>query len=95
MFFKSDYEWNFIDDILFIEDLNLGGMPVTNNIESILSVLRDKIGEKITDAKIIYRDSEGIWNGVIPEWTVGGCSGVRFYYIGETYLEKAINKIIR
>lgn len=68
-------------------------MSVTNNIENVLSEIRDEMGEKITDATIIYRDSEGIWDGVIPEWTIDRCSSVRFYYIGETSLVKAIKKI--
>jgi len=93
MLSKSDYEWEFEDNILFIQDLNFGRMSVTNNMENVLSEIRDKIGEKIIGAKIIYKDSEGFWDGVIPEWTIDGCSSVRFYYIGETSLVKAIKKI--
>jgi hypothetical protein len=90
---KSDYKWKFKDNILFIQDLNLGRMSVTNNIENVLSEIKDEMGEKITEAKIIYKDSQGVWDGVIPEWTTEGCSSVRFYYIGETSLVKAIKKI--
>lgn len=92
---KSDYEWRFKDNILFIEDLNLGRMSVTNNMENVLSEIRDKIGEKIIGAKIIYKDSEGFWDGVIPEWTIKECLNVRFYYIGEISLIKAIDKMIK
>lgn len=94
MFGKSDYGWIFEDNILTIEDFDLGGVSVTNNIENILKDLRSEIGEKITDSQIIFRGSDGMWCGVIPEWTVGGLSGVRFYHIGETSLAESIKKII-
>lgn len=87
---KSDYEWRFKDGILSIEDLNLGKMSVTNNMENVLTEIRSKIGDKILDAKIVYCDSEGEWDGVIPEWTITGCSNVQFYFIGEKSFEKAI-----
>jgi hypothetical protein len=86
----SDYEWRFKDGILAIEDLNLGKMSVTNNMENVLTEIRSKIGDKILDAKIVYRDSEGSWGGVIPEWTIAGCSDVQFYFIEEKSFEKAI-----
>jgi len=90
---KSDYQWNFSDGILTIEDLNSGGMSVTNNMENILSEIKQKVGNKIHEAKIIYRDSEMVWDGVEAEWTVGGCSDVSFYSIREFYVKEAIKKI--
>ena len=92
---KSDYKWNFSERILTIEDLNMGRMSVTNNIVNILSEIKQQIGNKIHEAKIIYRDSEMIWDGVEAEWTVGGCAEVRFYHIGEIKITEALKKIRR
>jgi len=87
---KSNYEWRFKDGVLAIEDLNLGKMSVTNNMENVLTEIRSKIGDEIVGAKIVYRDSEGEWDGVIPVWTREVCTNVQFYFIGEKSFEKAI-----
>ena len=58
---KCDYNWNFSERILTSEDLNTGRMSVTNNIVNVLSEIKQKVGDKIHEAKIIYRDSEMIW----------------------------------
>lgn len=64
---KSDYHYQIRDyagrNIIIIEGLNFGRMSVTNNIENVV----EEIGkiEKITPTEfmIVYRDSEGIWDG--------------------------------
>jgi hypothetical protein len=39
---KSDYRFKFVDDILVIEDLNLGRMSVTNNAEDLTETSNKK-----------------------------------------------------
>jgi hypothetical protein len=58
---KSDYKYKIIQDHIFIIDLNIGGMSVTNDIENVI----DDICEKellIPNTIVTYRDSEGEWD---------------------------------
>lgn len=50
---RSDWRHEWVDGILVIYDLNLGGMSVTNDMENVLKC----IGAKPTDT-ILYQDSE-------------------------------------
>lgn len=78
---KSDYTYSVSPDgTLSIVDLNLGRMSVTNNAEGVLTELRNKIGDRITDMKIIYYGSEGQWDTIIPTWSNGECIGVEFKF---------------
>ena len=62
---KSDYTSRFIGGVLVIEDLNLGRMSVTNNIENILEEISIELNDGFTqNTKIIYRDSDGMWDGI-------------------------------
>lgn len=90
---KSDYTFKVSEGILIIQDLDMGRKSVTNDMVNVLSEIKSKIGNTIHDLDIIYRDSEGIWDGVDSEWTVGGCADVHFYHIGEMKIESAIKKI--
>jgi hypothetical protein len=90
---KSDYVWKTQEDILIIEDLNLGRMSVTNNAEGVINEIYEKLGSSIHNYHIIYKDSEGIWDQLIPSWGVNECVEISFKYIGETNLEIAIKKI--
>jgi hypothetical protein len=56
-----------VKSVIVITDLNRGRMSVTNNMEAVLQHIADEEGfeiSSITGARIIYRDSEGIWDGV-------------------------------
>lgn len=75
---RSDYTYSIEDDTLKIIDLNLGNMSVTNNIEEVLTEILHNEGNYIQDLKVIYRDSECIWDTVIPEWNGCECVFVRF-----------------
>jgi hypothetical protein len=90
---KSDYRFKFIDDILVIEDLNLGRMSVTNNAEDVISEIRTSTDRRLTEHFIIYKDSEGVWDQIIPSYSLRGCSEVFFKHIGETNLEDAITTL--
>ncbi len=90
---KSDYVFNFIDDILVIEDLNLGRMSVTNNAEDVISEIRSISDNRLSEYFIIYKDSEGIWDQIIPSYSLKGCSEVFFKHLGETNLEDAVKKL--
>ena len=50
-------------DVILIEDLNNGGMSVTNDIENVVADISLK--EKIEPSRylIVYKDSEGMWDG--------------------------------
>jgi hypothetical protein len=89
---KSDYTWKVTEDVLHIEDLNLGGRTVTNDIENVINEIYQVIGEKIKGYKIMYRDSEGMWDGVTPSWGVKKCVSCDFYHIGETDFKLALEK---
>jgi hypothetical protein len=80
---KSDYRYKFIDDILVIEDLNLGRMSVTNNAEGVISEIRTSTDRRLTEHFIIYKDSEGVWDQMIPSYSLIGCSEVFFKHIGK------------
>jgi hypothetical protein len=75
-------------DVLLIEDMDLGRMSVTNDIENVLSELKDLY--RGLPKIIIYRDSEGIWDGVNNngEW-------VNFYMLNTQDTEVAIEKAIK
>lgn len=48
---------------IMIEDLDKGGMSVTNNIENVVEIICRQEGLNPVDYHIIYRDSEGLWDG--------------------------------
>ena len=90
---RSDYNWGIKEGILVIEDLNLGRMSVTNNAEGVINEIYSQIGAQLHNLDIIYKDSEGIWDQLIPSWGVNECVEASFKYLGETNLEIAIKKI--
>lgn len=64
---KSDYIHKIENfggrNVIVIEDLDLGGKSVTNNIEQV--VMEIEIMEKVdaTDYMIVYKDSDGVYDG--------------------------------
>lgn len=85
---QSNFTYHFKKGVLVILDLNLGGKSVTNDIENVLHFIFDLEEQKIAMlgsaqpmiGTIIYRDSEGIYDGI----TVNADGTVRFYSLGET-----------
>jgi hypothetical protein len=60
---RSDYSAELESGVLRITDLNIGGMSVTNDIERVIREMRSA-GIDVDGTPIIYRDSDGRWDGV-------------------------------
>lgn len=86
---KSQYTFWFdkhaFKNILIIEDLNQGGMSVTNNIENVLDEIIQDSGVFIHSYMIVYRDSDGIWDGYDYQQST-------FVYLGENDWKSAVEK---
>ncbi len=50
--------------VIVIEDLNQGRMSVTNNIEAVVETVCAAAELTSGDAEIIYRDSDGVYDGI-------------------------------
>lgn len=90
---KSDYLWSMRDDVIIIEDLNAGGMSVTNDAENVVTEIFENSGEVIKKLPIIYLDSEGIWDEIVPIWDSTRCVDVKFLPLSETNQKEAIKKV--
>lgn len=54
--------------ILFIIDLNLGGMSVTNDAERVFEWCQYNHGKgTVNGIRVVYRDSEGEWSEMVRE----------------------------
>jgi hypothetical protein len=85
---RADYTYKIDGYSLAIEDLNLGNMSVTNDIENVLATIAKKENLSLSDYQIMYCDSEGIWDGV--DYDNGKVS---FFPISENEYEKAREKL--
>lgn len=77
---KSDYTY-VIDHnqrLVTIIDLDKGNTSVTNNAENVLVEIRNSSGSLVEVYDIIYQDSEGMWDTIIPVWSFGRCLSVSF-----------------
>ncbi len=62
---KANYDYEIQDGILWIEDLNQGGMSVTNDMENVLmEIAAENEIHKLIDLGIMYKDSLGYWDRV-------------------------------
>lgn len=65
---KSDYEVEVFEQFICIRDLNMGGMSVTNNIESVVKEIAVKVykelGQPLRCFKLLYMDSEKTVDGI-------------------------------
>ncbi len=59
---RSDFTAAVIEDVIVVIDENRGRMSVTNDIENVVAYLFTNAG--FGDWPIVYRDSEGRWEGV-------------------------------
>ena len=71
---------------VIVRDNDLGNISVTNDMEMILLDLFELI-PKLDETTIIYRDSQGIYDGVKLK-----DNGFEFYPIGEKSESRAIHK---
>lgn len=75
-------DWDIVkvkDNKVYIEDLNLGRMSVTNDAENIFECIQ----KHYPDHRLIYRDSEGQWDEIYLEKTWLGSSISFKPYTGE------------
>lgn len=76
---KSDFDWCIEGNTIYMEDLNLGGRSLTNDMEEALTHIREIAGEEAESLFVKYKDSYGQLDSVVPEWINGRCTNVRFF----------------
>ncbi len=80
---KSDFTYHIREsrgtNVLVIIDLDQGGASVTNNIEAVVKNIAAELGEQTFKMPIIYRDSEGTYDGIDGTYLENP-----FYGIGST-----------
>jgi len=90
---RCDYTYLVDGNVLFIEDLNMGRMSVTNGIEDVLEEISKDLDSNgmraLREHHVIYRDSDGMIDGV----KTSDGKYMRFYHIQETDLHAAKLKI--
>jgi hypothetical protein len=84
---NSDYIYFIKGKVLIIEDSDLGNRSVTNDIQNVLTAIKTEL--EFLPETIIYRDSEGNFDGVEHEQGIFK----RFYPVNETDFEKALEKV--
>lgn len=63
---KSDYTVRNFYDVICIEDLDCGGLSVTDNAEDVVREIQ-KLGYNTERYPIIYKDAEGTWDRIVLE----------------------------
>ena len=84
---NSDYIYFIKGKVLIIEDSDLGNRSVTNDIQNVLQAIKTDLD--FLPETIIYKDSEGNFDGVMHEQG----KFKRFYPVNESELEKALEKV--
>lgn len=93
---RAEYDYAIEGNILWIEDLN-GMKSVTNDIENVLVDIAKN--EDIVNKKIMYKDSEGIWDGIKANITHAENGSVlvnklEFFPLTETDFNRAKEKLL-
>lgn len=73
---KADYTYTIENGTVKIIDLNLGNVSVTNDAENVVTEIQSTTD--IKGLKIVYRDSDGNWDEIIPNWSDQVCLYVTF-----------------
>ena len=60
----ADFTYSLSGNVISIVDLNLGNRSLTNDIESVLRKIEHYHQGSIVGFNIMYRDSEGVWDGI-------------------------------
>ena len=80
---KADYTYTIEHGVVYIIDLNLGNVSVTNDAENVLTEINENElnagHEGINKLKIMYRDSDESWDEIIPHWSSTICKYVQFF----------------
>ena len=61
---QADFTYSISGNVISIVDLNFGNRSVTNDIENVLRKIEHYHQGSISGFKIMYRDSEAMWDGV-------------------------------
>lgn len=65
---QSDYDYHVVTGqampVIVIEDLDRGGKSVTNNADAVYAAVLAEAGYGPGEAKVIYRDSDGCYDGL-------------------------------
>jgi hypothetical protein len=85
----ADFTYSISGNVISIVDLDLGNRSVTNDIESVLRKIEHYHQGSIGGFRIMYRDSEGIWDGI--EWDGEHPS---FFELRETDESQARHKLL-
>jgi len=83
---SHDYE--IVNNVLVIYDLNKSGRALANNIDVVLKTVISELGD--APNSVLYRDSGRTFDGVLHD--AGQFRG--FYAINETVLEAALSKAV-
>jgi hypothetical protein len=86
---QADFTYSMSPDVIAITDLDLGNKSVTNDIENVLRKIEYWHQGPIKGHRIMYRDSEGIWDGV--QWDGRRAS---FFALQETEEALARKKLL-
>jgi hypothetical protein len=62
LFMGADFEYQIVQGVVCITDLDQGGMSVTNDIENVLASIGREVD--LEEKNVIYRDSRGVWSGI-------------------------------
>ncbi|MFK5893921.1 MAG: DUF6011 domain-containing protein [Pseudomonadota bacterium] len=90
IFGNADFEYQMLNDVVVIYDLNLGGRSVTNDVHNVLESIEKDIGD-FKGKRIIYRDSHGVFDGI----TISGGEFYNFYTLNVKTLDAAMKKLNR
>jgi hypothetical protein len=85
---EAEFSYSLDQGILKIVDLSLGADSVTNDAEKVLRKIAQRHPGSISDYRVMYRDSLGIWDGI--DWDG---RETRFFLIREINEQAAERKL--
>ena len=87
--YPADFDYELINDVVVIYDLDQGNCTVTTDIQGVLKIIKNDIPD-LTNKRLIYQDSEKIFDEIIIN-----AQGrfVMFRSINERQRDEALNKI--
>ena len=86
---QADFTYSILGNVISIIDPDLGNRSVTNDIENVLRKIEYYHQGSIVGFKIMYRDSEHIWDGI--QWDG---QRVSFFALRETDEERARKRLL-
>ena len=86
---EADFTYSIRGNVISIVDLDQGNRSVTNDVESVLRKIEHFHQAPIVGFRIMYRDSEGIWDGIAWDG-----QHARFFPLRETEEGRARTKLL-